>query len=1231
MSAGSGSGCPFPPRPGWALVLRSFRGADTVLGIKVAPSSDNDAFEMNDFALAAPEEDIQNEIQSTLDRAEDDDNYVDVVGCNMGLSVNRKKSTLKHTSSDGTEIIYSLYRAFLTIDDPPIPNWAMKWEEYVKKKESSEEKFAFTIIARNAKGEVITAVPKKVIREELKEAMKDRSASGLWKVIGDGLQVNLAACRIRYKNDKNNSWEYFRLGCKLTNRIIIDPYGENSKSELSGTEIHNVTVNRVKEKCLTFRQKQGGTNECIFVPTKFIPRDVLYHYAVKTMTIGEEVVECFGRIEKGRKPVICLEEGSIPVEIDEKEKKVMYDGENLDLSYGEFIWVYEDPPQASRTGLKTSFRAVPFSVTNCEILEKAKIRGEETALVDAEGVNEKGEKELFHFEVNLVNGKMYQIRQGHPFYFRRVWRIGTPFKSELINELWPIMHKFHDYCDVPSHWENKDPTAFRLVFLNEDSDEFKFVMSLIESSVNKSNEAGDPPQGMGGRSSKSSRSKAESKPKAVHVVCICRIEKPGRLKTYAIGKKEILNSRGSKISVQPGFSYLSAHPLATFDPKLEKKVNEQWLFNAYDPKFSQALLSGFDTNTRESRESNCFGSGTYFTDLFQKAVTYCACPICKGGKRRANCVSTGCICKELNSTHPRVVILSRVALGNTLVTRDIPDFRLHGDPSSYDPPKQSCDEYTRPIYVWYDESCDSEMDARKNIPMLTYNQDQYVFRYKNLAAASRESFMETPLNLFYIKNASLASPGYRHLRDCIISLPLNNSLERPTFAFVVDTEASDDAVKTAQELHGLLIPEEQELHKLPNPDKIVKEDLRRASEYMYMKKDTTLRQLLKKHEHDKDMTTLYREELVTVPNRDRKIEIPNQFSKVMKKDATLLKLLKEYRTNDGVFYYDDLMKLAGEVLQLNIHDIMSLSMVMYITPKDFILDEDNGSLSKMFAALPEVILRLQLKDIMKLIVNKDEKTVNQVLNEYKKDPAFDVLRSKLWPVPDELMKLDFKDLMYNIVDDYCTKARELLWKHRDNETVMRSLFDLLCTNLSDYVKLLAALHFRESMNNIFQADSVFVEDIIHSSPKMALDYPETAPSLVDVRQGKHREFVIFNQNRAYPEYAILFYQYKDEEEMRANISKEYPKNRHGQRIDEEHDPLYFNMRDRDIGSENDPKRPDLIPPPDKVSEEDPQTDEEPPEPAATAAADGVDGSNSSGSSSKPSPRKKYDGCFVFHS
>jgi len=136
-------------------------------------------------------------------------------------------------------------------------------------------------------------------------------------------------------------------------------------------------------------------------------------------------------------------------------------------------------------------------------------------------------------------------------------------------------------------------------------------------------------------------------------------------------------------------------------------------------------------------------------------------------------------------------------------------------------------------------------------------------------------------------------------------------------------------------------------------------------------------------------------------------------------------------------------------------------------------------------------------------------------------------------------------------------------------------------------------HSRLFDRNFETVDSTLIEDTMHCSPEMCAKYPISAPSMFDVRGNKHREIVLFDDSRVYPEYAIVFYLYESEEEMLKNIPYEFPTNRHGTKDGAAYesagtldatDALYFIERDKGVGRPNDPRQP-IVAEPDPLEAE----------------------------------------------
>jgi len=795
----------------------------------------------------------------------------------------------------------------------------------------------------------------------------------------DNFQVNVVQCLI--KDDKNR---IFRIGFRISNLLLSNPYADCNTVLSQGV---------TEDDKIVFKIPQPGYFETVRVNKDMVGSRILRRYAIVANECGDSLIVKYDTPEEDKK-IFFTHDGDVFETIGSSSPyEVEYGSGKRKVSEGEFVWLWEDPPQEDPSQIKLDFDAKPFDPDLSQVIEEAKIKGKETVRITR--------KDGIHVVINLVNGKMFQVRESNPFFFRRVWRVGSTFQKKLQNQHWPTKHKFRDYAvEVPSQWGKKEEGAFSVVELDSSKDrtEYDFVMSKIRASLAYRNTVRsqlgaatvplqqslrpDSPMAQVIRYENESGHVQRVAPKAFHVAAIMRIEKPGPFKTYCVGKNEILNSRGSRLRAQPCSEYLTSNPLPTHDTGLDTKVNEEWLFMGGDAKTAYALLEkGADLNIRNSPTDRSFGAGIYLTDDIVRVCRDSPCPMCGGGGRRG---TTPCICSGRNFTHPVVVFLARAALGNMMLTRDLSQFRFHGEPGSFVPPTPLFKKGAF-IYVWYDEE-DTEQDVRRIIPSLTANQDQYVFKPMRLPVQPvigeldlKSAMMMTPLNIFFAKKATRTSPGYAMLSRYVQTWPPLSELQSPTFAFALDNEASPGAVVVAQELSN---------------------QLKRtgATTCLYMKKDVTLESLLERHRNNPNILALYQNELSDVPAADRKIELP------------------------------DLKKISGQ-------------------------------------------------------------------------------------------------------------------------------FDTV--------------------------DSVFIEDVIHCKPAEVLRHPVAAPSLFKAEQHKSHEFVVFNQNKVYLEYAILLYQYENEEAMREHMDKEYPKNRHG--IAEEKSPLYFLFRDRDVATSLEPKIPEEVPPPDEAS------------------------------------------------
>ena len=193
------------------------------------------------------------------------------------------------------------------------------------------------------------------------------------------------------------------------------------------------------------------------------------------------------------------------------------------------------------------------------------------------------------------------------------------------------------------------------------------------------------------------------------------------------------------------------------------------------------------------------------------------------------------------------------------------------------------------------------------------------------------------------------------------------------------------------------------------------------------------------------------------------------------------------------------------------------------------------------------------------------------------DANYDTVRTAL-DLHRELQAHDANECFYI---DSGMMLDEMLHAH-EHDTDMLSLFSELYTEPGKGRRIeLPDLKLTDEG----EADSVLVEDTPHCTPASVLAHPESAPSMLQARQNKRREMVMFDHMATYTEYAILVYEYESPEAMIANLDKEYPRNPHGvpQPLDEKEvpqpwDPLHF-LTQR-FGPNSDGKVPVSLPGPD---------------------------------------------------
>ena len=73
-----------------------------------------------------------------------------------------------------------------------------------------------------------------------------------------------------------------------------------------------------------------------------------------------------------------------------------------------------------------------------------------------------------------------------------------------------------------------------------------------------------------------------------------------------------------------------------------------------------------------------------------------------------------------------------------------------------------------------------------------------------------------------------------------------------------------------------------------------------------------------------------------------------------------------------------------------------------------------------------------------------------------------------------------------------------------------------------------------------QAKAMFLESTQHRDPAVSAKHKVAAFTQFNEQQLKHRECVVYDEKALYPEYILLVYTYKNEEEMPKNIKKEAP-------------------------------------------------------------------------------------------
>ena len=218
------------------------------------------------------------------------------------------------------------------------------------------------------------------------------------------------------------------------------------------------------------------------------------------------------------------------------------------------------------------------------------------------------------------------------------------------------------------------------------------------------------------------------------------------------------------------------------------------MFHGVDRNLTNTYLHGRPFSVRAFSNDNTFGRGTYVTEDVVKAPTYspCRCGVARG----ANNTGQVCTCAEPNTTHPRVVFLSRVVLGNALVLRSRAQYLMRSLPGSDDEPTFGIRKDA--VAVWFDTPDTADETQRIVDQRLSIKHLGVEPRCLSDETAKLPLDIKNTLHLFVVKHASTESPGFKKLLEEAKGKQAGKDF---LFAVIVDQEADDCAVELAMAMH----------------------------------------------------------------------------------------------------------------------------------------------------------------------------------------------------------------------------------------------------------------------------------------------------------------------------------------------------------------------------------------------------------------------------------------------
>lgn len=702
------------------------------------------------------------------------------------------------------------------------PSWAMKLPDFYQT-EPGRHATSFVGIKVKVKGIETVAIPN-TSQLNLIDMLK-KGFSDSWTTCSCG-GVSFKVNGFKSLIKKVGEDKAYCLVHMISPKTLSDPYKPDVTDPFS-TDIFTVHL-------------QNGTTESVVVSDGDFKGYILHHFV--EILDNNQVVPI--------KHDFC---GAY----EDKPSWTKSGGKNI--SHGRFIWLYQDTDKEKTRPIQMMpFPVKPYERKISEGLEEAKLNGQRTYSFELET-----DEGIIEYEVDLTTDRMIQKRKDSPAHARRVWRVGTEFKSTLC-ECWKLSQKLSPVSgEFPPNWDFKGdgPT-----FLEMDCEEAKDVLKMIKDSIDGYEKVKQPQTGLGenwgddgevlrtsaGRPvhfvDESGQERME-KPKAIHVVGIMRLQRQIQYNAFRAYQNNILFTRGSQLFYEPESRYMADNPMET-GPMTDNRVNEVWAFHGTKPFTACQIINNIVIpDVRATNPHNLFGYGLYFTDCFVKASKYCGCAVCNCGQRGAQGVHKECVCKQRNTTHPRIAFLARVTMGKPLIVRDVAQYLMHR-------PGVGSDGYPTlgfnkqfPATLWFD-SVDRDITKQQR-----NNQ-----RFVAVSDLSEQDKDYVPW-LFYIKNATGFSSGYMALLKKIQTM----DIRKVPFGIIVDDGASDQSVAFAYKLRKCL-------------------NACHADECLYTPDDTSLEKVLREHIDDENLNNIIqRESDVTVdplklrkePGKGMRVVIPD--------------------------------------------------------------------------------------------------------------------------------------------------------------------------------------------------------------------------------------------------------------------------------------------------------------------------------------------------------------------